>query len=68
MRIQHFTGEVLARYEIPLPPLPELHHAVAIFDELFRKTHRLESVYQQKLAALDALRKSLLHQALTGKL
>jgi hypothetical protein len=28
----------------------------------------LESVYQQKLAALDELKKSLLDQAFTGKL
>jgi type I restriction enzyme S subunit len=27
------------------------------------ETQRLESLYQQKLAALDALKKSLLHQA-----
>ncbi len=29
---------------------------------------RLESIYQQKLAALDELKKSLLHQAFTGQL
>ncbi len=33
-----------------------------------RETQRLESIYQQKLAALDALKKSLLHQAFTGEL
>ena len=32
------------------------------------ETQRLESIYQQKLAALEALKKSLLHQAFTGKL
>ena len=31
-------------------------------------TRRLESVCQRKLAALEALKKSLLHQALTGGL
>ena len=30
------------------------------------ETQRLESIYQQKLAALEALKKSLLHQAFTG--
>ncbi len=35
------------------------------FDE---ETQRLESIYQQKLAALDALKKSLLDQAFTGQL
>ncbi len=32
------------------------------------ETQRLESIYQQKLVALDALKKSLLHQAFSGKL
>ncbi|EKD39081.1 MAG: hypothetical protein ACD_75C00516G0007 [uncultured bacterium] len=66
--IQHFTGEVLARFEIPLPPLPELRRAIANFDDLFAETQRIEAIYQHKLAALDALKKSLLDQAFTGQL
>ena len=31
-------------------------------------TQRLESIYQQKLAALDELKNSLLHQAFNGAL
>jgi type I restriction enzyme S subunit len=31
-------------------------------------TQRLESLYRQKLAALDELKKSLLHQAFNGQL
>jgi type I restriction enzyme S subunit len=33
--IQHFTGEALAKFEIPLPPLPELQRIVGILDEAF---------------------------------
>ena len=66
--IQHFTGEGLARFEVPLPPLPELCHAVAKFDALAAETQRLESLYQRKLAALDELKQSLLHQAFSGQL
>jgi len=66
--IQHFTGEVLARFELPLPPLPELRRAVAKFEDLSAETERLASIYQQKLAALEALKESLLHQAFTGAL
>ena len=66
--IQHFTSEVLARFEIPLPPLQELRKAVAKFDELAEETQRLESLYQRKLAALAELKKSLLHQAFSGAL
>jgi type I restriction enzyme S subunit len=32
------------------------------------ETQRLESIYHQKLAALEALKKSLLHQAFSGEL
>ena len=32
------------------------------------ETQRLESVYQRKLATLDNLKKSLLHQAFSGEL
>jgi len=66
--IQHFTGEVLARFELPLPPLPELRRSVAKFEELSAETQCLESIYQQKLVALEGLKKSLLHQAFSGQL
>ena len=32
------------------------------------ETQRLASLYERKLAALEALKKSLLHQAFTGEL
>jgi type I restriction enzyme S subunit len=41
---------------------------VAKLDTLREETQRLESIYQQKLAALDELKKSLLHQAFTRQL
>jgi type I restriction enzyme, S subunit len=66
--IQHFTGEVLARFPIPVPPLPELRRAVEKFDDLHEQTQHLARIYEQKLAALDALKKSLLHQAFAGEL
>ena len=37
-------------------------------DGLEEKTQRLASLYERKLAALEALKKSLLHQAFTGEL
>ena len=66
--IQHFTGEVLARFLIPVPPLPELRRAVAKFDALSEETQRLARLYERKQTALDSLKKSLLHQAFTGAL
>ena len=35
---------------------------------LTTETTRLAAIYQQKLAALEALKKSLLHQAFSGEL
>ena len=66
--IQHFTGEALARFELPLPPIPELRRAVSKFEELSTETQRLATIYQRKLATLEELKKSLLHQAFTGNL
>jgi type I restriction enzyme, S subunit len=37
-------------------------------DQLREETQRLASLYERKLATLEALKKSLLHQAFTGKL
>jgi type I restriction enzyme S subunit len=33
--IQHFTGEALARFEVPLPPLPEQRRIVDLLDRAF---------------------------------
>jgi type I restriction enzyme S subunit len=41
---------------------------VDLLEAIDADTHRLESIYQQKVAALEALKKSLLHQAFTGHL
>lgn len=54
--------------ELCLPPLPEQQRIVAKLDTLYDETQRLESICLQKLAALDELKKSLLHQAFTGQL
>lgn len=35
---------------------------------LAEETQRLESLYRQKLGALEELKKSLLHQAFSGQL
>jgi type I restriction enzyme S subunit len=53
---------------VPIPPLKEQSSIVAVLDELTDETQRLASVYQRKLAALEALKKSLLHEAFSGRL
>ena len=53
---------------IVLPPLSMQKPMVAQLTVLRDETQRLESLYQQKLTALDDLKKSLLHQAFSGAL
>jgi len=53
---------------VPVAPLQEQARIVALLDELREETQRLESIYQRKLAALETLKKSLLHQAFAGKM
>lgn len=54
--------------EIALPSLAEQHKTVSTMDAIREETERLEAIYQQKLAALDELKKSLLDKAFTGAL
>ena len=60
------TKQLLLRFRFP--SLIEQVRIVAKLDVLDPETQRLESLYQQKLAALDALKQSLLHQAFSGSL
>lgn len=61
----------LATFEnqrFPFPNLPMQKGIVAKLDGLAAETRRLESIYQQKLAALDELKRSLLDRAFSGML
>ncbi len=62
------TKETLEPYPISLPSLTAQKGVVATIMELESETQRLESLYRQKLAALDELKKSLLHRAFSGAL
>lgn len=52
----------------PFPSLPVQESIVAKLDALAAETRRLESIYQQKLTALDELKQSLLERAFSGAL
>ncbi len=67
--VKGIKASLLKTIEILFPKsLNEQKQIVAKLDALAEETQRLESIYQQKLAALDALKKSLLHQAFSGHL
>ncbi|MBA3022945.1 MAG: restriction endonuclease subunit S [Sideroxydans sp.] len=73
---KHAKGAIMAGLnmgliqELPvvLPPIEVQAAIVKATDTLREETQRLESLYQRKLAALDELKKSLLHQAFSGAL
>ena len=58
----------LFTFHVHLPSVAKQKQLAAKLDALHEETQRLESIYQQKLAALDELKKSLLHEAFTGQL
>ncbi|MBL0313885.1 MAG: restriction endonuclease subunit S [Holophagaceae bacterium] len=66
--IPSMSIEHLKELEIPLPPISVQHRIVESIHRLQTETQRLESIYQQRLTALDELKQSLLHHAFNGDL
>lgn len=60
--------EHMFQYTFWLPNLEKQKQLAANLDGLAAESERLGSIYRQKIAALDELKKSLLHAAFTGKL
>ena len=58
----------LFEFKAWLPDLETQQELAAQLDAIRTEIQRLESIYQQKLDALAALKKSLLHQAFSGEL
>jgi type I restriction enzyme S subunit len=66
--VKNISGDLVKKAVLPIPPLAHQHVIVEKLLEISAETQRLESVYQQKFVALEALKKSLLHQAFGGEL
>lgn len=62
------SNDDLASLVVGLPPLPKQLQTVALLDDLSTEIERLSTLYEHKLAALEALKKSVLHQAFSGEL
>ena len=60
--------EHLFEFRVCLPNIDKQAELSAKLDALHEETQRLESLYRQKHAALEELKKSLLHQAFSGQL
>ena len=64
----NLSTEQIKGFVLPLPCVGEQERIVDALETLSEETQRLESLYQRKLAALDELKKSLLHRAFSGQL
>ena len=66
---QEFIGLTeLRNFPIPIPSLILQSSIVIALDALSIEAKKLEAIYQQKLNALDELKKSILNQAFSGQL
>jgi type I restriction enzyme, S subunit len=66
--IKSLNQQTLSNLIIPVPSIPEQNVIVAKLESFSKETRRLESIYRRKLAALDELKKTLLHKAFAGEL
>jgi type I restriction enzyme S subunit len=64
----NLSNTALSDFPIKLPPIKVQQSINDKIDKIAEETQRLESLYQNKLNALDELKKSLLHQAFSGNL
>ena len=66
--VKNISGDLVKQAVLPIPPLAHQHAIVKKLLGISEESQRLASLYARKLAALDELKKSLLHQAFTGNL
>jgi type I restriction enzyme S subunit len=66
--VPHISGQQIKDFEFIRPPKAEQRKMADQLDALSAETQRLTSLYERKQAALEALKKSLLHQAFAGEL
>lgn len=65
--IPHFTKEKLSGTIIPLPPLAEQHSIASYLDTKCSEIDSLIALKRQKIESLNAYKKSVIYEAVTGK-
>jgi type I restriction enzyme S subunit len=65
---KHFNVGAAKEVTLHLPPIAEQRIIVAAAMQIREETEALAELHQRKLAALDELKQSLLHQAFSGAL
>ena len=68
VRQKNLSLTKIKNVSIPLPSLVAQRSVVSTLREFANEIDYLESIYRQKLTALEDLKKSLLHQAFSGQL
>lgn len=66
--VPHLTCGAVKELTIPLPEVSTQRRLVEYLEDMQGETQRLQGLYQQKVASLASLKKSLLHQAFRGAL
>jgi type I restriction enzyme, S subunit len=66
--IQHFTGKALGALRLAFPPIKDTFVFIDHFEQLHDLVREAEKLYEEKLTALDELKKSLLQKAFSGEL
>lgn len=66
--VPHISGQQIKDFAFARPPKAEQRKIATQLDALSAETQRLAALYERKLAALEELKKSLLHQAFSGAL
>jgi type I restriction enzyme S subunit len=69
VKVRHTSPAKIGAVRVKFPPTSGEQSAVAAaLRELAEDCHRLQALYTRKLAVLDELKQSLLHQAFSGQL
>lgn len=66
--IPQLTIPMIKSYKIPVPSIIEQEHIIKNAEKLKEQIDNLDKIYQEKLANLEELKKSILHKAFAGEL
>ena len=66
--VPHISGQQIKDFKFLKPSISIQQNIIAKLDGLLAETKKLEAIYQQKLTALEELKKSILNQAFSGQL
>ena len=65
--VPHISGRQIESFRFMLPPPNDQKTIAGRLDDLQQRSEHLEETYQQKVSALEELKKSLLHEAFSGR-